>query len=195
MTGTFFANGHPVVILFDSRASHSFISALCVVRNNLECERTEHEYFIQSPGGRLLTHATVRNLPLDLDGSTYLTSPLILHHQGIDLILGVDWMNQHGAVIDTSTRTVSLNAPDSTRRIILSLPEHPVSSGSVCTLEVESLEAIPIVREYPDVFPEDLPGLPPDRAVEFSIELLPGTASVFRRPYRMSQNDLAKMKV
>src|SRR5436190_12974650 len=121
MAGTFFVNGHPAVILFDSGASHSFISVLCAVRNNLECERTEHEYFIQSPGGRLLTHAIVRNLPLDLDGSTYLTSPLILHHQGIDLILGVDWMNQHGAIIDTSTRTVSLNAPNSTRRITLSL--------------------------------------------------------------------------
>src|SRR5213075_1719854 len=109
-------------------------------------------------------------------------------------------MNQHRAVIDTSTRTVSLNAPDNTRRIILSLPEHPVPSGSVCTLEVETLEvepleAIPIVREYPDVFPEDLPDLPPDRAVEFSIELLPGTAPVFRKPYKMSSNDLAEMKV
>src|SRR5438105_6799401 len=195
MVGTFLANGHPVVILFDSGASHSFISALCVVRNNLECEHAGHEYFIQSPGGRLLTHATVRNLPLDLDGSTYFASPLVLHHQGIDLILGVDWMNQHGAVIDTSTRIVSLNAPDRTRRIILSLPEHPVPSRSVCTLEVESLEAIPIVREYPDVFPEDLPGLPPDRAMEFSIELLPGTAPVFHKPYKMSSNDLAEMKV
>src|SRR5438477_1735013 len=104
-------------------------------------------------------------------------------------------MEQHGAVIDTATRTVSLNAPDSTRRIILSLPEHPVPSGSVCTLEVKSLEAIPVVNEYPDVFPKELPGLPPVRAVEFSIELLPGTAPVFHRPYRMSQNDLAEMKV
>src|SRR5436853_6305437 len=104
-------------------------------------------------------------------------------------------MNIHVAVIDTSTMTVSLNAPDSTRRIILFLPEHPVPSGSVCTLEVESLEAIPVVREYPDVFPEDLPGLPPDRAVEFSIELIPGTAPVFRKPYNMSSNDLADMNV
>src|SRR5436190_7661348 len=49
MAGTFLVNGHPAVILFDSGASHSFISALCVVRNNLECEFTENEYFIQSP--------------------------------------------------------------------------------------------------------------------------------------------------
>ena len=195
MAGTFLVNGHPSVILFDSGASHSFVSALCAYRINLECEFTEHEYCIQSPAGQLSAHTMARNLLLDLDGTTYLASPLILHHQRIDLILGVGWMEQHGAVIDTSTRTISLNAPDSTRRIILSLPEHPVPSGSVCTLEVESLEAIPVVREYPDVFPEDLPGLPPDRAVEFSIELLPGTAPVFRRPYKMSSNDLAEMKV
>src|SRR5204863_3412120 len=119
----------PAVILFNSGASHSFISALYVVRNNLECARTEHEYIIQSPGGRLLTHATVRNLPLDLVGSTYFASTLVLHHQGIDLILAVDWMNQHGVVIDSSTRTVSLNAPDSTRCITLSLPKHPAPSG------------------------------------------------------------------
>src|SRR5205809_7970174 len=85
-------------------------------------------------------------------------------------------MNQHGAVIDTSAKTVSLSAPDSTRRITLSLPEHPAPSGSVCALEMDSLEEIPVVNEYPDVFPEELPGLPPLRAVEFSIELLPGTA-------------------
>src|SRR5207244_9594993 len=111
--------------------------------------------------------------------------------QRIDLILGVGWMEQHGAVIDISTRTVSLNAPDSTRRIVLSLPEHPVTSGTVCALEVESLEAIPVVREYPDVFPEDLPGLPPDRTVDFSIELLLGTASVFRISYKMCSNYFA----
>src|SRR5438128_2652895 len=195
MAGTFLVNGHPSVILFDSGASYSFVSALCAYRINLECELTEHEYCIQSPGGRLSAHTMARNLLLDLDGTTYLASPLILHHQRIDLILGVGWMEQHGAVIDTSTRTVSLNAPDSTRRIILSLPEHPIPSGTVCAFEVKSLEAIPLVREYPDVFPEDLPGLPPDRVVEFSIELLPGTAPVFCKPYKMSSNDLAEMKV
>src|SRR5438132_1790391 len=62
-------------------------------------------------------------------------------------------------------------------------------------MDVDPLEAILVVSDYPDVFPEELPGLPPDRAVEFSIELIPGTAPVFRRPYKMSPNDLAEMKV
>src|SRR5438105_10575731 len=63
------------------------------------------------------------------------------------------------------------------------------------SLEVDPLEEILVVNEYPDVFPEELPGLPPVLAVEFSIELLPGTAPIFRRPYKMPPNDLAEMKV
>jgi hypothetical protein len=56
------------------------------------------------------------------------------------------------------------------------------------------LEAIPIVCEYPDVFPDDLPGMPPDRDVEFIIELQPGTAPISKRPYRMPPNELAELK-
>ena len=56
------------------------------------------------------------------------------------------------------------------------------------------LASIPMVYEFPDVFPEDLPGLPPDRNVEFSIELEPSTAPISWRPYRMAPKELAEMK-
>src|SRR6266540_3104777 len=104
-------------------------------------------------------------------------------------------MNKHEAVLDTSARTVEMKSPDDTSYVTLHLDHHQIPTGSLHSLEVDPLEAIPVVRDYPDVFPEELPGLPPERVVEFSIELLPGTAPVFRRPYRMSQNDLAEMKV
>src|SRR5438876_3006174 len=104
-------------------------------------------------------------------------------------------MKQHEAVLDTLARTVRLASPDKTGYITLHLNHHQIPTGSLHSLEVDPLEAIPVVSEYPNVFPEELPGLPPERAVEFSIELLPGTAPVFRRPYKMSSNDLAEMKV
>ena len=104
-------------------------------------------------------------------------------------------MKLYKVVLDTSAGTVSLTAPDSTGYVTLQLANHQIPTGFMHSLEVDPLEEIPVVNEYPDVFPEELPGLPPVRAVEFSIELLPGTAPVFRRPYRMSQNDLAEMKV
>jgi hypothetical protein len=56
------------------------------------------------------------------------------------------------------------------------------------------LEDIKVVNEYPDVFPDDLPGMPPDRDIEFSIELLPGTAPISKRPYGMDIKDLAELK-
>ena len=185
MAGMFLANGYPVTILFDSGASHTFISITCVVRNNLEFDHTKYEYHVKSPGGRIVTNQLVRDLALDLEGNIYLASPLILLHQGIDIILGVDWMNQYEVILDTIARTVSLTTPDSTGYITLQLANHQIPTGFVHSLEVDPLEEIPVVNEYPNVFPEELPGLPPVRAVEFSIELLPGTAPVFRRPYRM----------
>jgi hypothetical protein len=57
-----------------------------------------------------------------------------------------------------------------------------------------ALEDINVVREYPDVFPIELPGMPPDRDIEFLIELLPGTPPISRRPYRMPINELVELK-
>ena len=61
-------------------------------------------------------------------------------------------------------------------------------------LKVESPQEVPIVREYVDVFPEDLPGMPPERDVEFSIDLVPGTAPIAKRPYRMAAPELEELK-
>ena len=125
-----------------------------------------------------MTNQIVRNVTLDLYGNIYLASPLILP-QGIDVILGVDWMKQHEAVLDTLARTVSLASPEKTGFITLYLDNHQIPARTLHSLEVVPLETIPVVSEFPDVFPEELPRLPPKRAVEFSIELIPGTAPVF----------------
>jgi hypothetical protein len=62
------------------------------------------------------------------------------------------------------------------------------------TIQGKSLEEIEVVNEYPDVFPDELPGMPPDRDIEFKIDLLPSTAPISKRPYRMDVKDLAKLK-
>jgi hypothetical protein len=58
----------------------------------------------------------------------------------------------------------------------------------------KKLEDIPIVREYPEVFPDDLTTMPPKRDIEFRIDLVPGTAPIHKRPYRMGANELAEVK-
>ena len=61
-------------------------------------------------------------------------------------------------------------------------------------LPLPDLEDIPVVRDFPDVFPEELPGMPPDRAVEFIVDLIPGTTPISKRPYKMSPHELAELK-
>jgi hypothetical protein len=61
-------------------------------------------------------------------------------------------------------------------------------------LEEKPLENIKVVCEYPDIFPEELLGMPPDRDIEFSIELLPETAPILKRPYRIDVKDLVELK-
>ena len=71
---------------------------------------------------------------------------------------------------------------------------HKSMTPIVHQTESKSLADIPVVCEYPDVFSDDLPGMPPDRNVEFAIELQPGMAPISRRPYRMPPNELAELK-
>lgn len=66
--------------------------------------------------------------------------------------------------------------------------------GSINQMEGKTLEDIRVVNEFADVFPEDLPGMPPDRDFEFVIDLLPGTAPISKRPYRMDVRDLKELK-
>ena len=61
-------------------------------------------------------------------------------------------------------------------------------------LKADSIEDIRVVCEYSDVFPDDLPGMPPECDIEFLIDLLPGTAPIAKRPYRMSVNQLEELK-
>jgi len=65
---------------------------------------------------------------------------------------------------------------------------------SLNVLPLPELEDIPVVRDFPDVFPEELPGMPPDRCVEFIVDLAPGTAPISRRPYKMAPRELAELK-
>jgi hypothetical protein len=78
---------------------------------------------------------------------------------------------------------------------ILYLPQRECLNSCTYAATGIKLKDIPIVCEYPDVFPDDLPGMPPDREIEFIIELQPGTAPISKRPYRMPPNELVELKI
>jgi hypothetical protein len=111
----------------------------------------------------------------------------------IDVILGMNWMKIHRVVLDISARLVHLDSPIYGK---VSLQLSPVAhlQTSVYAAIVKSLDEIHVVHEYLDVFPDDLLGMPPDRAIEFRIELHPGTAPVYKRPYPIARNKMAELK-
>jgi hypothetical protein len=116
------------------------------------------------------------------------TDLILLNLEGIDIILGTNWMTEHRVLLDISSRVIEINSPYY-RTITLYLPRQEYLYS--CTYAITGqVKDIPIVCEYPDVFPDDLPGMPPDRDIEFIIELQPGTAPISKRPYRMPPNDV-----
>jgi hypothetical protein len=131
-------------------------------------------------------------VPLELGSKVVTTNLLALRLEGIDVILGMDWLTQH-QVLDIATRMVEIHSPTSGHTTLILPKEEGINPCSYDAVTIQ-LENIPIVWEYPDVFPDDLPGMPPDRDVEFVIKLQPGTAPISKRPYRMSPKELAELK-
>ena len=101
------------------------------------------------------------------------------------------WKNQ--AVLDTASHTVHLNSPVGRKDVLTLLPP-PKSHAQIHLTNVKDVVDVPVVCEFPDVFPDELQGMPPDRDVEFKIELEPGTAHISRRPYKMAPKELAELK-
>jgi hypothetical protein len=194
MTGTFSINYKLVIILFDSSATHSFISDKCVARVGLDSCRTKGSYMISTPGGKINSNQLIRYVPIQLGSKVIKTDLVLLSLEGMDIILGMDWMTKHKVMLDISSRFIEIDSPYE-GATTLHLPQQEYFHSCVYATTDIKLEDIPIVCEYPDVFPDDLPRIPPDRDIEFVIELQPGTTLISKRPYRMPPNELAELKI
>jgi predicted aspartyl protease len=100
LAGTFTLNEHPVIILFDSGASHDFISSTCAKKAMLSIVATEAPYVISTPEGQVDADWIVRKAPLELAGRVFSTDLIILKGQGLDVILRMSWMKLHRVVLD-----------------------------------------------------------------------------------------------
>jgi hypothetical protein len=194
LAGMFSLNGHPIVVLFYSGATHNFISKACTKSRRLTLTHLNTPYMISTPGGKTVTQYLAKNTPLNLGGRVYKASLIILDSQEIDMILGMGWMKEYKAVLDIVARTVHLESPTH-GNVSLRLSSPTSIASALHHTAAQNLEDIPVACEFPDVFPEDLSGMPPDQDVEFVIELQPGTAPISRRPYNMTPKELAELKV
>jgi hypothetical protein len=193
LTGTFSINDTPVKILFDFGATQSFISENLQGKMGLMGFHTNSAYKIITPGGQISSSTLICGVRLGLGSKIFPTNLLAVSLEGMDVILGMDWMTQHKVVLYISDRVVEINSP-TVGHTTLYLPFKDGTDSCAYVTIISHLDDIPVVCEYPDVFPDKFPGMPLDRDVEFVIELQLGTAPISKRPYRMPPKELAELK-
>jgi len=187
-------NQRLAVVLFDSGSSHSFMSQAFAQKHDQAVIDLGYGYRISSAGADVLTNRVVRGATPDISNRVFRVKLVVMPGLVFDVIMGMNWMKEWGAVIDAGKRVLSLREPQGSGSFQVTLPRRFDFASISCATQVVPLLQIPVVCEFPDVSPKELPGLPLDREVEFAIELIPGTAPISRRPYRMRPNELAELK-
>ena len=160
----------PALILFDPGATHSFISISFVVENEIPSLWLENPYVIESPGAKMKVQARTNGVEIKIQGVKFRANLLHLQLRDLDVILGMDWLYAHKAKVDCGEKIIFITSPD--HRILRIRSDSSIikrQRRQVFHVTAEGVTQVPVVREYADVFPEELPGEPPDREVEFKI--------------------------
>jgi hypothetical protein len=110
----------------------------------------------------------------------------------------MDWLSKHKALIDCATKSIKLTTPDGKELKFVAEPlvtaKGVANRAKVNQLNASQGSGVPVVNEFPDVFPEDLPTMLPGQDIEFVIELKPGTAPIYKTPFRMTTPELVELK-
>jgi hypothetical protein len=153
---------------------------------------------VSSPGGDMLARQLCPKVNLKIIGVDIVAHLIILDSKGINVILGMDWSSKHKVLIDCAKKSVKLTTPEGKEMEFIIEPivtaKGVANRAKVNQLEASQGSEVPVVNEFPDVFLEELPGMPPDRDIEFVNELKPGTAPIYKTQYRMPTPKLIELK-
>jgi hypothetical protein len=186
--GMFLVEYHSTNVLFDTRATHSFVTASWVESHNIPVAPMYPPMRVSSIGGRTQTDRFCPSARIQIGGIEFPADLIVMGNQDatIDVILRMNWLTKYQASLSCDKRTVklvSLSGEEALVELVLSGPRkgscHQVTAHIE---EVKPSEAISVVSEFSDVFLEELPGMPPERKVEFAIEIIPGAALFPREP-------------
>ncbi|GJY90570.1 putative reverse transcriptase domain-containing protein [Tanacetum coccineum] len=218
VAGTFLLNNHYAYILFDTGADRSFVSTTFSSQIDITPSTLDHYYDVELADGRIIGLNTIlKGCTLNFLNHQFHVNLMPVELGSFDAIIGMDWLAKYQAVIVCAEKIVRIpwrkktliihgdgsTQGSVTRLNIISCTKaqkymekgFPVFLAHITAKEVEDkskekrLEDVQIVQDFPEVFPEDLPGLPPTRQVEFQIDLVPGAAPVARAPYRLAPSE------
>ncbi|GJR03278.1 putative reverse transcriptase domain-containing protein [Tanacetum coccineum] len=222
VAGTFLLNNRYAYILFDTGADRSFVSTTFSSQIDITPSTLDHYYDVELADGRIIGLNTIlKGCTLNFLNHQFNINLMPVELGSFDAIIGMDWLAKYQAVIVCAEKIVRIpwrnktliihgdgsNHGNVTRLNIISCTKtqkymekgFPIFLAHVTAKEVEDksekkrLEDVPIVQDFPEVFPEDLPGLPPTRQVEFQIDLVPGAAPVARAPYRLAPSEMKEL--
>jgi hypothetical protein len=198
IVGMFPVDSHIAEVLFDIGATHSFITASWAEAHNLPTTTLSTPIQIDSAGGKVRADSVCLNVSVEIRGIEFPANLIVMGTQGIYVILGMNWVDKYQAITSCDKRIIKLVSPLGEEVVVELVSPEPRKGGchhmAINSKEADSLETIKVVSEFPVVFLKDLPGMPPERKVDFAIELLPGTVPISKRAYRVSGPDLVEVK-
>ncbi|GJV96834.1 putative reverse transcriptase domain-containing protein [Tanacetum coccineum] len=222
VTGTFLLNNRYASILFDTGADRSFISTAFSSLINIAPTPLENSYDVELADGKIVEVDTIlRGCTLNFLNHPFNINLMPVELGSFDIIIGMDWLVRYHAIIICDQKLVHVpfgnetlvirgdgsSQGNKTRLNMIScskthkylLKGCHVFLAHIITKDIEEkskkkrIEDVPVVRDFPEVFPEDFPGIPPTRQVEFQIDLIPGAAPVARAPYRLAPSEMKEL--
>ncbi|XP_022000061.1 uncharacterized protein LOC110897604 [Helianthus annuus] len=215
MTGTFSINGIFTTVLFDFGADWSYVSLGFSHQLGLTPTPLEIKHVVELADGKSVEASHVLlECKLNLLGQVFDIDLLSISLGSFDIVVRMDWLSKHRADIICKEKIVRIPLPSgeslsvqghrsgATVSIISSMKAQKclrkgdptiLALVTITLSEEKKIEDLPVVREFPNVFPEELPGLPPNRQVEFQIDLTPGADPITRAPYRLAPRELQEL--
>ncbi|GKE28967.1 putative reverse transcriptase domain-containing protein, partial [Tanacetum coccineum] len=187
VTGMFLLNQHIARVLFDSGADKSSVSISLASKLNIPPITIDTFYNIEMADGKLVsTNTVIQGATLTLLNQPFKIDLMPIKLGSFNVVIGMDWLSKYHVRIICDEKVVHIPINGET----LIIRGHKVMEKKS---DEKRLEDISVVREFPKVFPEDLPGLPPVRQVEFQIDLILGAAPVARAPYRLAPSEMQEL--
>ncbi|KAJ9543820.1 hypothetical protein OSB04_023527 [Centaurea solstitialis] len=214
VTGTFLVNSLRAKVLFDTGADYSYATPELLNLSCVKLEPLDRPYEADTANGPVWVRDISNGCTIEIDGCLVPAALSPLPMEGLDVILGMDWLIRNKAKIDCEQKMVCVLLPDGRSTVIYGVKRdrssrlisiikenrcimkgciwylvYVINSGKE-KLEVKDVE---VVCEYPEVFPDDLDSLPPEREIEFRIDFVPGATPIAKAPYRLAPSELEEM--
>ncbi|XP_074305116.1 uncharacterized protein LOC141640055 [Silene latifolia] len=194
VTGNIFLNSNPVNVLFDTGASNSFISRSLSEKLNLTPQSRKLTFSIGLPTGENISCPIwYKDCVLTIEANCFLADLVEFDLQDFDIVLGMDWLSKNLVMVNCHEKSLTITKPNGNEILFQNHKSNKNNNRIISFLK--ALNSIPVVKEFSDVFPEEIPRMPPYREVDFTIELIPGSAPISKSPYRMAPAELKELKI